>query len=100
MENTTIKLNDNYSFAIDGFSRNTNVQDGKLVSSTYVVLKDPDSEDLETLRGLALYPITELALLVGETKIYSQQEMEGRITSIDESLGDDGKMRTTFYLYS
>lgn len=100
MENTVIKLNGHYTFNINGFSRNTSVQDGKLVSNAYVTLKEPDAEDLNTLRGLALYPITEMQLLVSDVEIYSQDQMAGRITSIDESLGEDGKIRTTFYIYS
>lgn len=100
MENTVIKLNDHYTFDINSFSRNTSVQDGKLVSAAYITLKDPDNEDLNTLRGIAMYPITEIQILFNETDIYHQQNMEGRITSIDESLTEEGKMRTTFYIYS
>ena len=99
MENTCIKLNSHYTLNIDGFSRNTSVQDGKLVSNAYVTLKNPQTEDIETLRGLALYPITELELDYNETAIYSQTELTAKITSIDESLTDEGKMRCAFYIY-
>lgn len=99
MENTSIKLNDTNSFDIDGFSRNTTVQDGKLISNAYVTLKNPGSTVIETLRSIALQPITEIALIHNEETIYSLTELTARITSIDESLNDDGKIRCTFYIY-
>ena len=99
MENTSIKLNNNYTFAIDSFSRNTSVQDGKLVSNAYVIMKNPVTEDIETLRGLALYAITSLKLIYEEEEIYELSDLDAHITSIDESLGDDGRIRVSFYMY-
>ena len=99
MENTSIKLNNNYTFAIDSFSRNTLVQDGKLVSNAYVTLKDPVTTDIETLRGIALYAITSLKLIHEEEEIYELSDLDAHITSIDESLSDDGKIRVSFYMY-
>lgn len=99
MENTVIKLNNNYTFAINSFSRNTSVQDGKLVSSAYVTLKDPVTTDIETLRGIALYAITSLKLIYKEEEIYELSDLDAHITSIDESLGDDGTIRVNFYVY-
>lgn len=94
----TIVLNDNYTFEIDGFSRNSNVQDGKLVSSAYVTLKDPTDAVNEELRGLALYTITDLKLKADDTMVYHLDDLDAQITSIDESFGEDGKMRTNFHI--
>ena len=99
MNNTTITLNSTHEFDINGFSRNTNVQDGKLVSNAYVVLKDPTAHKISDLRALALYTITDLKLTVDSEDIYVLNNLEAKIASIDESLGDDGKMRTNFYIY-
>ena len=99
MENTMIKLNKTHSFDINSFSRNTSVQDGKLVSSAYIVLKDPDTLDISDLRGLALDTITDLELTVDAKTVLSEEELTARITSIEESLGDDGKMRVSCYIY-
>lgn len=98
MNNTKIILNENYDFDIDGFSRNTSVQDGKLVSTAYVALKDPTAADIEELRGLALYTITSMKLTVGGEDVYDMFDLEAKITSIDESLSEDGKIRTNFYV--
>ena len=64
-----------------------------------MTLKNPQTADIETLRGLALYPITKLELDYNETAIYSLSELTAKITSIDESLTDEGKMRCAFYIY-
>lgn len=99
MKNTMIKLNKTHSFDINGFSRNTSVQDGKLVSSAYIVLKDPDAETIGDLRSLALDTITDLELTVDAKTVLSEEELTARITSIEESLGDDGNMRVSCYIY-
>lgn len=91
-----IILNNNYEFLISSFSRNTYNQDGRLVSTIYVSLLNPTSETSEQLRALAAYAITSLAIEVDNETVYSLSEIEGRINSIDESLGDDGAMRTSF----
>lgn len=99
MNNTKIKLNGTYEFDIDGFSRNTNVQDGKLVSSAYVLLKDPSADIIHELRSLALYTITSYSLLVNAQTVAVEEDLSAKITSIEESLQEDGKMRVSFYLY-
>lgn len=91
-----IILNNNYEFLISSFSRNTYNQDGRLVSTIYVSLLNPTSETSEQLRALASYAITSLVVEVDNETVYSLSEIEGRINSIDESLGDDGTMRTSF----
>ena len=98
MENTMIKLNKTHSFDISSFSRNTIVQDGKLVSNAYIVLKDPDSETIGNLRVLALDTITDLELTSDAKTIFSEEELTAKITSIEESLVDEGKMRVSFYI--
>lgn len=89
-------LNENYEFLIRNFSRNTYNQDGRLVSSVYVTLESPTSQALEQLRSLAMYTIADLVIQVDEETVYQLHEIEGRINSIEESLGDDGVMRTSF----
>ena len=98
MVTRTIVLNTNHEYEINGFSRNTNVQDGKLVSSAYVVLKDPTASDIEDLRGLALYTITNLKLTADGEDVYAMDNLQARITSIDESMDEEGRMRTNFYI--
>ena len=89
-------LNENYEFLIRNFSRNTYNQHGRLVSSVYVTLESPTSQTLEQLRSLAMYTIADLVIQVDEETVYQLHEIEGRINSIEESLGDDGVMRTSF----
>ncbi len=98
MKDTTLKLNLTNDFEISGFSRNTVVQDGKLVSSSYVTLKDPASSDIARLRGIALEPVTDLSLVSEGRTIYELSNQEAQITSIDEALNDDGTMRVSFYI--
>ena len=89
-------LNENYEFLIQSFSRNTYNQDGRLVSSVYVSLANPTSQVLERLRSLAMYTIEDLAINVDDESVYQLDNIEARINSIEESLGDDGVMRTSF----
>lgn len=89
-------LNENYEFLISSFNRNSYNQDGRLVSTIYVALNRPSSQDIEQLRSLAAYNITNLSVLVDEETVYVLQGIQGRINSIEESLGEDGTMRTTF----
>lgn len=91
-----LTLNTNYEFLIKNFSRNTYNQDGRLVSSIYVTLDSPTTQALEQLRNLAMYAIEDLVIEVNEETVYQLHEIEGRINSIEESLGDDGVMRTSF----
>lgn len=91
-----LTLNTNYEFLIKNFSRNTYNQDGRLVSSIYVTLDNPTTQALEQLRNLAMYSITDFVVDVDEETVYQLHEIEGRINSIEESLGDDGVMRTSF----
>lgn len=91
-----LTLNGNYEFLIKNFSRNTYNQDGRLVSSIYVNLDGPTVQALEQLRSLATYVITDFVVAVDEETVYQLHEVEGRINSIEESLGDDGVMRTSF----
>ena len=89
-------LNENYEFIIQSFNRNTYNQDGRLVSTVYVVLANPTSQILEQLRALAMYTIEDLTIKVDDETVYQLQDIEARINSIEESLGDDGVMRTSF----
>lgn len=89
-------LNEHYEFLISSFNRNSYNQDGRLVSSIYVALNRPSSQDIEQLRSLAAYNITDLSVLADEATVYQLQEIQGRINSIEESLSEDGTMRTTF----
>lgn len=98
MKETTLKLNLTNDFEISGFSRNTVVQDGKLVSSSYVTLKDPASSDIARLRGIAPETVTDLSLVSEGKTIYELNDQEAQITSIDEALNDDGTMRVSFYI--
>lgn len=91
-----LTLNTNYEFLIKNFSRNTYNQDGRLVSSIYVNLDGPTVQSLEQLRSLATYVITDFVVAVDEETVYQLHAVEGRINSIEESLGDDGVMRTSF----
>lgn len=99
MENTFIKLNNNEPLAIDSFSRNTTVQDGKLVSNAYTVLKTPTSSEIEALRAMALETIESMKLIHDGTEIYGKSELDAKITSIDEYLNEDGTIRVSFYMY-
>ena len=94
----TIELNGNYTFEFNGFSRNTTVQDGKLVSNAYVTLKDPTAAQIDELRGLALYTITGLRLLVDGDPIYALTNLEAKITSLDESVSEYGTMTCSMYM--
>lgn len=98
MKETTLKLNLTNDFEISGFSRNTVVQDGKLVSSSYVTLKGPASSDIARLRGIAPETLTDLSLVSEGKTIYELSDLEAQITSIDEALNDDGTMRVSFYI--
>ena len=89
-------LNENYEFIIQSFNRNTYNQDGRLVSTIYVTLANPTSQILEQLRALAMYTIEDLMIKVDDETVYQLQDIEARINSIEESLGDDGVMRTSF----
>lgn len=89
-------LNENYEFIIQSFNRNTYNQDGRLVSTIYVALANPTSQILEQLRALAMYTIEDLVIKVDDETVYQLQDIEARINSIEESLGDDGVMRTSF----
>lgn len=89
-------LNENYEFIIQSFNRNTYNQDGRLVSTIYVALANPTSQILEQLRALAMYTIEDLMIKVDDETVYQLQDIEARINSIEESLGDDGVMRTSF----
>lgn len=91
-----LTLNTNHEFLIKNFSRNTYNQDGRLVSSIYVTLDSPTTQALEQLRNLAMYAITDFVVAVDEETVYQLHEIEGRINSIEESLGDEGVMRTSF----
>lgn len=93
-----IELNGNYEFEFNGFSRNTNVQDGKLVSNAYVTLKDPTAAKIEELRGLALYTITSLRLLVDGSEIYALDGLTAKISSIDESVSEIGTLTCSLYI--
>ncbi len=89
-------LNSNYEFQILSFSRNSYNQDGRMVSSIYVSLDRPTSQVLDQLRALAGYTISDLVIEVDETPVYLLNNIEGRINYIEESLGEDGTMRTSF----
>lgn len=89
-------LNENYEFVIQSFNRNTYNQDGRLVSTIYVVLANPTSQILEQLRALAMYTIEDLVINVDDDSVYELHNIDARINSIEESLGDDGVMRTSF----
>ena len=91
-----LTLNTNYEFLIRNFSRNTYNQDGRLVSTIYVALDNPSSQAIEQLRSLAMYSITDFVVEVGEETVYQLHEVEAKINSIEESLGDDGVMMTSF----
>lgn len=89
-------MNTSHEFLIKNFSRNTYNQDGRLVSSVYVILESPTSQALEELRSLAMYTIENLSIKVDDETVYQLADIEGRINSIEETLGDDGVMRTSF----
>ena len=93
-----IKLNDNYQYEFTGFSRNTTPQDGKLTSRIYVTLKDPTSAEVEEVRGLALFTISSIKILVDEEAVYDLSNIEGKIASIDESVNDMGKLTCNLYI--
>lgn len=97
--NTIVKkiiLNGTHEFPIASFSRNTYVQESRLVSNAYTTLLSPTTAQIEELRSLAAYTVSGLAIDVNGDVIYRLQEIEARINSIDESLGDDGVMRVSF----
>ena len=89
-------LNENYEFVIQSFNRNTYNQDGRLVSTIYAALANPTSQILEQLRALAMYTIEDLVINVDNDSVYELHNIDARINSIEESLGDDGVMRTSF----
>lgn len=93
-----IKLNDNYQYEIVSFSRNTTPQDGQLISRAYVTLKDPTSAEVEEVRGLALFAISSIKILVDEDLVYDLSDLDGKITSIDESINDMGKLTCNLYI--
>jgi len=94
MKALKIFLNTNYEFNISGFSRSTSIQDGRTVSNAYIGLKDPTYQEIEQLRGLAAYSIATLVITADNEEIYRQEGLTARITSIEESVGDEGQMRT------
>lgn len=96
MKELKLILNGNHEFSITGFSRSSMIQDGKLVSNAYVGLKDPASADVESLRALATYTITTLTITADNEPVYELEELAAKITSIEESIGDEGMMRVYF----
>lgn len=95
MKELKLILNGN-DFSITGFSRSTMIQDGKLVSNAYVGLKDPAAADVESLRALAAYTITALTITADNEPVYELEQLTAKITSIEESIGDEGMMRVYF----
>ena len=96
MKELKLILNGNHAFSIAGFSRSTMIQDGKLVSNAYVGLKDPAAADVESLRALAAYAITALTITADNEPVYELEQLAAKITSIEESIGDEGMMRVYF----
>lgn len=86
-----IKFNnsEDYIFALNGYSRNTNFEGGNMNSYIYVNLT-PSANVLTKLQRLGVGTITDIELLrENDESIYSISEIEGHIGSIDESLQGD-----------
>lgn len=96
MKTLKLILNKTHEFVIAGFSRSTTIQDGHPVSNAYVSLKEPSAADVESLRGLASYTITDLTITADDEPVYELEELAAKITSIEESIGDEGLMRVFF----
>ena len=96
MKTLKLILNTTHEFVIAGFSRSTTIQDGRPVSNAYVSLKEPVAADVESLRALAAYTITALTITADSEPVYELEELTAKITSIEESIGDEGLMRVFF----
>lgn len=91
-----IILNGIHEFVIASFSRNTFIQENRLISNIHVSLLSPTSVSIEELRAMAANVVSSLVIDVNGETVYQLQEIEARINSIDESLSDEGVMRASF----
>lgn len=82
---TKIKLN-NYECEIDSYSRNTNISDGNINSSSYVNVLNGNVDELNALLGTT---ITSIEIYIDNDKIYELHNINAEVNSLNEYLSGD-----------
>lgn len=93
-----ITLNTTHEFPINSYTRNTNIHGDEITSTAYVGLKNPTFAQLDELRTLATGTITDLTITSGGEEVYQLDNLTAKIVSIEESITEEGMVRTFFNL--
>jgi hypothetical protein len=76
------------AFEIRSYSRNTSFEDGSM--NSYIYINMSGSVDLSPLNEIGMNGVTSIALLNDNNEtFYNLNNINGRITSIDETLEDN-----------
>lgn len=93
-----ITLNTTHEFPINSYTRNTNIHGDEITSNAYVGLKNPTFAQLDELRTLAANTVTDLLITSDGDEVYRLNNQTAKIISIEETITEEGMVRTFFNL--